>query len=98
MEVQRVPLPTYKVSGDNPQDHTKFAQVPKAGYPNLSHLNKKIPNKYGVLGPAGLARRWTFYIDPDGKILHIDNAVKPASAGPDMVAKMGELKFDKRSR
>ena len=23
-----------------------------------------------------MARRWTFYIAPDGKILHIDKAVK----------------------
>ena len=43
-----------------------------------------------------MAKRWTFYIDPDGKILHIDNAVKPASSGPDMVAKLAELKIAKR--
>ena len=49
-----------------------------------------------MLSAKGFANRWTFYIGPDGKILHVDNAVKPASAGPDMVAKMGELKFDKR--
>jgi hypothetical protein len=45
-----------------------------------------------------MARRWTFYIAPDGKILHIDNAVKPASSGPDMVAKLGELKIAKRAK
>jgi len=49
-----------------------------------------------VLGRFGVANRWTFYIAPDGKILYIDKEVKPASSGPDMVAKMAELKFPKR--
>ena len=84
------------VSVDNIEDNTKFAQMHGADYPILSDVTKEIATKYGVLSPQGFARRWTFYIAPDGKSLHIDNAVKPASAGPDMVAKMGELKFDKR--
>ena len=84
------------ISVDTIEDNTKFAQMHEADYPILSDVTKEIATKYGVLSPAGMARRWTFYIGPDGKILHIDNAVKPASAGPDMVAKMGELKFDKR--
>ena len=84
------------ISVDTPDDNKKFAEMHGADYPILSDPSKEIANRYGVLGPTGLARRWTFYIGPDGKILHIDNAVKPASAGPDMVAKMGELKFDKR--
>jgi peroxiredoxin Q/BCP len=84
------------ISVDNLEDNTKFAQMHEADYPILSDISKEIATKYGVLSAAGMARRWTFYIGPDGKILHIDNAVKPASAGPDMVAKMGELKFDKR--
>jgi thioredoxin-dependent peroxiredoxin len=84
------------ISVDTIEDNTKFAQMHEADYPILSDVTKEIANKYGVLSPAGMARRWTFYIGPDGKILHIDNAVKPASAGPDMVAKMGELNFAKR--
>jgi thioredoxin-dependent peroxiredoxin len=39
----------------------------------------------------GFASRWTFYIGPDGKILHIDKAVKTASAGADIAAKLAEL-------
>ena len=84
------------VSVDNLEDNTKFAQMHEADYPILSDVSKEIANKYGVLSPAGFARRWTFYIAPDGKILHIDKEVKPASAGPDMVTKMGELNFAKR--
>ena len=84
------------VSVDTIEDNTKFAQMHEADYPILSDVSKEIATKYGVLSPAGMARRWTFYIAPDGKILHIDNKVAPATAGPDMVARMGELKFEKR--
>jgi len=44
----------------------------------------------------GFANRWTFYIGPDGKILFIDKAVKPATAGPDVAAKLAELGVPKR--
>jgi thioredoxin-dependent peroxiredoxin len=84
------------ISVDNLADNTKFAQMHEADYPILADPTKEVATKYGVLAPAGFARRWTFYIAPDGKILHIDNAVKAASSGPDMVAKLAELKIDKR--
>ena len=84
------------ISVDNLEDNTKFAQMHEADFPILADPTKDVANKYGVLAPAGFARRWTFYIGPDGKILQIDNAVKPASSGADMVAKLAELKIDKR--
>ena len=86
------------ISVDNLEDNTKFAKMHEADYPILSDVTKEIGTKYGVLGATGMARRWTFYIAPDGKILHIDKEVKPASSGPDMVAKLGELKTAKRSK
>lgn len=84
------------ISVDNPEDNKKFAEAEDADYPILSDPSKEIATKYGVLGKFGVANRWTFYIDPDGKILHIDNAVKPATAGPDMIAKLAELKIAKK--
>ena len=84
------------ISTDTLEDNTKFAQMHEADYPILSDLTKEIGTKYGVLGATGMAKRWTFYIAPDGKILHIDNAVKSASSGPDMVAKRAELNIAKR--
>ena len=84
------------ISTDTLEDNTKFAQMHEADYPILSDVSKEIGTKYGVLGATGMARRWTFYIAPDGKILHIDNAVKAGSSGPDMVAKLAELKIAKK--
>lgn len=86
----------YMISVDNLEDNTRFAKEHDADYPILSDVSKEIANKYGVLGRAGFANRWTFYIDPNGKILAIDKEVKPATSGEDMVAKLGELKIAKR--
>ena len=84
------------ISTDTPEDNKKFAEMHEADYPILSDVSKEIANKYGVLAAAGFARRWTFYIAPDGKILHIEKTVAPATAGPDMVKKLAELNIAKR--
>ena len=39
----------------------------------------------------GFAKRWTFYIGPDGNILDVDRDVKPASAGKDVATKLASL-------
>ena len=84
------------ISVDDLETNTKFAKEHEADYPILSDATKEVAKAYGVLGASGLASRWTFYIAPDGKILHIDKGVKPATAGPDMVAKLGELGIAKK--
>ena len=50
-----------------------------------------------MLGTHGHGvNRWTFYIGPDGKILHIDKAVKTSTAGQDVAAKLAELGVAKK--
>jgi len=44
----------------------------------------------------GLAKRWTFYVGKDGKILFVDKDVKPDTAGDDVAAKLAELGVPKR--
>ena len=50
---------------------------------------------YGVLGTSGLARRWTFYIGADGRILDIDKEVRAASHGTDIVKRLEELRVQR---
>ena len=69
-----------------------FAKSEGADFPLLSDPTKEVATKYGVLNARGMASRWTFYIDKNGKIAHIDKAVRPATSAEDMIAKMGELK------
>ena len=53
---------------------------------------------YGVVMPVvGVAKRWTFYIGKDGKILAIDKEVKVDTAGADVAAKLGELGVPKKA-
>ena len=68
----------------------------EADYPILADASKEIAKAYGVLGGMGFANRWTFYIGPDGKILHIDKSVKTSTAGADVAVKLGELGVAKR--
>jgi peroxiredoxin Q/BCP len=79
------------VSVDDLETNTKFAKEHEADFPILSDPDKTVANAYGVLNPTGLARRWTFYIGGDGKILYIEKKVAPASAGDDLATKLGEL-------
>jgi thioredoxin-dependent peroxiredoxin len=44
----------------------------------------------------GMASRWTFYVGPDGTIIHIDKAVKTSTAGTDVAATLAELGVARR--
>ena len=61
-------------------------------YPILSDPDHDVARAYGVLDSTGTyARRWTFYIGKDGKILAIDRQVHPATAGEDIAARLAAL-------
>lgn len=77
---------------EGPQGNEAFAKSENADFPLLSDPTKEVATKYGVLSERGSARRWTFYIGKDGRITHIEKAVKPATSAEDMLAKLEELK------
>ncbi len=84
-------------SVDTLEDNIGFAKKENADFPILADPTKDTARKYGVVTDTReFAYRWTYYIGPDGKILFIDKAVKPASSGPDIVAKLAELKIAER--
>ena len=89
---------TYFMASVDPLDKNKaFAQQENANFPMLSDEDKKVADAYGVLNPAsGTARRWWFFIGPDGKILHIETASHTADAGQFLAAKLEELKVKKK--
>jgi len=80
-------------SVDDAETNRKFATEHEADFPILSDPEKGVATSYGVLGQTGLARRWMFFIGPDGKILYIEKAgaAQTADAGTTMVAKLTEL-------
>ena len=85
------------VSVDDAETNTRFAKEHEADFPILSDPEKTVANAYGVLNPAtGVARRWTFYIGPDRRILHIEKMVRTGTAGEDLAAKLEELGVKKK--
>jgi len=78
-------------STDTAADNKAFAEKNEATFPILADPGKTVAEAYGVLADAGYARRWTFYIDGEGIIRRIDQAVDPRTAGETLVANLEAL-------
>jgi peroxiredoxin Q/BCP len=63
----------------------------------LSDPTKETARAYGVLGASGFARRWTFFIGRDGRILAIDKDVSVASHGKDIAERLAALGVQQRT-
>ena len=87
----------FMASVDDPETNKKFAEQEMANFPMLSDPDRKVGTAYGVVtSPTGVAKRWTFYIGPDGKILYIEKTVNTQTAGADLAAKLAELNVKKK--
>ena len=93
------------ISVDTLDENKAFAEKEHADFPMLANPDKKVAMAYGVITPdmpadRQFARRYTFYIDPSGKIALIDKGatgrgINPATSGQDLVAHLDELKVPK---
>jgi thioredoxin-dependent peroxiredoxin len=87
----------FAASTDTPQKNKEFAESLGVDYPLLADPETKTAESYGVRIPIlGLAKRWTFYIDKDGRILFVDKDVKPDTAGDDVAARLAALGVPKK--
>jgi thioredoxin-dependent peroxiredoxin len=90
----------FMASVDDPDTNKKFAEQEQANFPMLSDPSRQVAAAYGVVPntTSGVAKRWTFYIGGDGKILFIDKNVNPnvSTAGTDLAAKLTELGAKKK--
>ena len=89
--IRKYDVSYFMASVDALADNKGFADREKADFPILADPTKETAKAYGVLSERGFASRWTFYIGKDGRIAHIDKAVKPATSAEDMAARLGEL-------
>lgn len=87
----------FMASVDDAETNKKFAEQEQANFPMLSDPERKVSDAYGVTDAvAKFARRWTFYIGGDGRILYIDKAVKTATAGADLADRLSALGVKKK--
>jgi len=82
----------FTASTDPVKKNAEFAASLKLDYPILSDPTGAVAIAYGIYNPARkAAKRTTFVIGKDRKILHIDSSVKTTSHGVDVAAKLKEL-------
>ncbi len=81
----------FMASVDPLADNKGFAKETGADFPLLSDEDKTVAEAYGVLSPRGFAKRHTFYIGKDGKILKIDTDINPPTSAEDMIENLGKL-------
>jgi peroxiredoxin Q/BCP len=81
----------YGVSVDTPETAAEFAASLGVPFPLLSDASRAVARAYGVLGPGGLASRWTFIVGEDGTILDVDRQVNAGTHGRDLASKLAAL-------
>ena len=59
------------VSVDDCPAQKAFAKKYGLPFPLIADVSKDVARKYGVLSPRGKARRVSFHIDPEGKVLEV---------------------------
>jgi peroxiredoxin Q/BCP len=93
--LKRLGIAFFGASVDPAEANKKFAEEVGASYPLLSDTDKSVAKAFGVLGPRNVAQRWTFYVDKEGIVRHIDKKVNVQSHGKDVAAKAKDLGFGK---
>ena len=76
------------VSADDEVAHQAFTSKYNLNFPLLVDTNKSIITAYDVDG-GGYAKRVTYIIDGDGKIIDVDTAVNTTTQASDVLAKLG---------
>jgi peroxiredoxin Q/BCP len=92
-EIRKFDVAYFTASVDEPEKNKEFAESLKLDYPILSDPSKETAKAFGVLNERGMANRWTYYIDKNGKIAAVDQKVNTENHGKDIAAKLKELNF-----
>jgi thioredoxin-dependent peroxiredoxin len=98
-ELRKFDIAYFTASVDDAEQNAKFAESLGLDYPILSDPTKSTARAYGVLNEErGMANRWTYYIDKNGKIAHIDQKVNTENHSKDITAKLKELGITEKSK
>ncbi len=78
-------VPIYGVSVDSLESHKKFKKKYNLDFPLLSDKEKKLVEELGIKSIIGNAKRVTFVLDADGKIIKIYPNVSPDKHSKELI-------------
>lgn len=87
----------FMASVDPLVENKGFAAQTGADFPLLSDEDKSVAKAYGVLQWRGFAKRQTFYIGQDGRILKIDANIRPETSAEDIASTLDTLQIERRA-
>lgn len=90
-ELRKYDVAYFAASVDDEALNKQFSDKLELDFPLLSDPSKETAKAYGVLNERGMANRWTYYIDKDGKIAAIDQKVNPEGYGQTVATKLKDL-------
>ncbi|MBI3269477.1 MAG: redoxin domain-containing protein [Planctomycetes bacterium] len=91
-ELRKFQVALFAASTDTPETNRKFAESLKLDYPILSDPECTAGKAYGVLIPIlRIPKRWTFIIDKDGVLRHLERNVDVRGHGKQLAKKLEEL-------
>jgi peroxiredoxin Q/BCP len=76
------------VSADDEASHQAFTSKFNLNFPLLADTDKSLIKAYDVDG-GGYAKRVTYVIDTNGKIIHVDASVNTGTHASDVLAALG---------
>jgi len=76
------------VSADDEASHQAFTQKYNLNFPLLADTNQTLIKAYDVDG-GGYAKRVTYVIDRNGKIIHVDASVNTTTHASDVLSALG---------
>jgi thioredoxin-dependent peroxiredoxin len=76
------------VSVDDEASHQAFTQKYNLNFPLLADTDKSLVKAYDVDG-GGYAKRVTYVIDGNGKIVHVDSSVNTSTHASDVLTALG---------
>jgi peroxiredoxin Q/BCP len=76
------------VSADDEASHQAFTNKYNINFPLLADTHQQLIQAYDVDG-GGYAKRVTYVIDGNGKIIHVDASVSTATHANDILAELG---------
>ncbi|BAY44069.1 alkyl hydroperoxide reductase/ thiol specific antioxidant/ Mal allergen [Scytonema sp. HK-05] len=76
------------VSADDEASHQAFTQKYNLNFPLLADTDKSLIQAYDVDG-GGYAKRVTYVIDGNGKIIKVDSSVNTSTHASDVLAALG---------